>query len=138
MPKFSKYSLANLETAHQDLQCLFHQVIRDFDIRVLEGHRSVEEQQYLYASGRTRPGKIVTQIDGVTKKSSHNYEPALAVDVVPYPVDWNDRERFYLMAGYVLATASSLGIAVRWGGDWDSDHDLHDQTFFDLPHFELL
>jgi hypothetical protein len=61
----------------------------------------------------------------------------LAVDVAPYPVDWNDKERFYYFAGFVKGVASSLGISIRWGGDWNSDNNLKNQTFFDLPHFEL-
>ena len=42
------------------------------------------------------------------------------------------------MAGYIQATADKLGIKIRWGGDWDSDGDLDDQTFMDLGHFELV
>ena len=57
--------------------------------------------------------------------------------LAPYPIDWNDKERFYFFAGYVKGIASQMGIELRWGGDWDSDNQLHDQTFMDLPHFEL-
>jgi peptidoglycan L-alanyl-D-glutamate endopeptidase CwlK len=33
--------------------------------------------------------------------------------------------------------ASEEGVNVRWGGDWDGDRDIDDQTFDDLPHFEF-
>ena len=43
----------------------------------------------------------------------------------------------YAFGGFVKGVASQKGIKIRWGGDWDSDNDLHDQNFIDLPHFEL-
>jgi hypothetical protein len=46
--------------------------------------------------------------------------------------------RFYYMAGRVQTLAESMGITIRWGGDWDSDKDFFDQTFDDLVHFELV
>ena len=60
-----------------------------------------------------------------------------AVDVAPYPIDWDDTDRFYHFAGYVFGIAESMGIHLRWGGDWDSDFTFTDQSFHDLPHFEL-
>jgi hypothetical protein len=30
-----------------------------------------------------------------------------------------------------------MNIKIRWGGDWDSDNIMKDQTFNDLPHFQL-
>ena len=66
----------------------------------------------------------------------------MAVDVVPYfkskpNIRWNDKNKFYEFAGFVQGIASQLDIDIRWGGNWDSDDELNDQTFFDLPHFEL-
>jgi hypothetical protein len=40
-------------------------------------------------------------------------------------------------AGYVKGIAMMLGIPIRWGGDWNSNNDLKDNNFDDLPHFEL-
>ena len=65
----------------------------------------------------------------------------MAVDAAPClsgKIDWNDAKFFCLFAGVVLSTASQLGIKIRWGGDWDGDFDLKDQSFIDLPHFELI
>ena len=137
MPKFGKDSKQKLASAHPELQRLFHEVIKHWDCKVTDGHRSVEEQQKLYAQGRTAPGPVVTQIDGVNKKSMHNHLPSLAVDVAPWPIAWNDTERFYAFGGFVCGMAAALGISIRWGGDWDGDRDLRDQRLFDLPHFEL-
>jgi hypothetical protein len=44
--------------------------------------------------------------------------------------------RWYYFGGYVLGVASETGDDIRWGGDWDGDRSLEDQTFHDLPHFE--
>ena len=62
----------------------------------------------------------------------------MAVDVAPYPIAWDDRERQTLFAGYVLATAKALGVELRWGGDWDGDTEVRDNQFDDLVHFELV
>ena len=37
----------------------------------------------------------------------------------------------------MVATALGMGIKLRWGGDWDGDWQTRDNTFDDLPHFEL-
>ena len=69
----------------------------------------------------------------------------MAVDVAPYPLDWKNIHKFYLFAGFVLGIVEAINanphlndkIKIRWGGDWDSDYDLNDQTFNDLVHFEI-
>ena len=38
----------------------------------------------------------------------------------------------------MLGVAAAEGIKIRWGGDWDRDNDLADQSFNDLVHFEDL
>ena len=53
------------------------------------------------------------------------------------PIDWNNKERFYLFAGFVKGIAAEMGIKLRLGADWDGDFTTRDQTFHDLPHFEL-
>ncbi len=129
MPKFSRRSLDRLETCHRDLQRLFKEVVKGFDCSILCGERGEEDQ--------TRAFK-----DGLTKVeypfSKHNKRPSDAVDVAPYPIDWNDLNRFYLFCGYVKRTAEELGIEVRGGYDWDGDTEVLDQTFNDLPHWELV
>jgi hypothetical protein len=146
MPAFGTTSMIRLRTCDPRLQRIFTDVVFRFDCTIICGHRSVEEQQRLYAQGRTVLGKpIVTHVDGVTKLSMHNHSPSLAVDVVPWAhgkAVWghNETERrlIYHFAGYVRRTAEGLGFGLRWGGDWQNDFDLANQTFFDLPHYELV
>ena len=96
----------------------------------------------LYAQGRTRHGSVVTNKDGFERRSKHQgpdgNKPSLAVDVMPHPINWKDTERCVYFAGYVMATARRMGIAVRWGGDWDQDFEVADEKFRDFPHFELV
>ena len=128
MPKFGKRSRQNLATAHDSLQLLFNEVIKYVDCSVLEGHRTRERQDQLFHEGKSKVK---------FPKGRHNKTPSLAVDVVPYPVDWGDRERQTLFAGFILGIARILDIDIRWGGDWDMDFEVNDNKFDDFPHFEL-
>lgn len=133
MPKFGTRSLNNLSTCHPDLQRLFNEVIKYYDCSILCGHRNKEDQNKAYHEGRSK----VKWPNG-----NHNSMPSNAVDAVPWFKDephirWNDKEKFYEFGGFVQGVAATMGIKIRWGGNWDSDDELHDQTFFDLPHFEL-
>ena len=128
VPKFGKRSRERLATCDEKLQKVFYKVIDYVDCSVIEGHRGEERQNKLYEEGKTK----VKYPSG-----RHNHNPSRAVDVVPYPVDWSDRERFHLFAGFVLGLAQSMGIKLRWGGDWNMNFDVDDNKFDDFPHFEL-
>ena len=128
MPRFGKRSRKNLESCDKRLQDIFNEVIKYVDCSVLEGHRNEDRQNKLYDEGKTK----VKFPNG-----RHNSSPSRAVDVTPYPVDWNDRERQTLFAGFVLGIAQSMGIKLRWGGDWDQDFQVQDNRFDDFPHFEI-
>jgi len=128
MPSFSDKSLSRLGICDPRLQRVFHEVIRYFDCTILEGHRDKERQNRMVEEGKSK----VRWPNG-----KHNTVPSLAVDVTPYPVVWDDRERQTLFAGYVLATAKAMGVDLRWGGDWDNDTEVRDNGFDDLVHFEI-
>jgi peptidoglycan L-alanyl-D-glutamate endopeptidase CwlK len=128
MAKFGKKSKMVLSTCEKDLQKVFNEVIKHVDCSVIEGHRNEKRQNELFEKGFTK----VKYPNG-----RHNSYPSRAVDVVPYPIDWDDRERFHLFAGFVLATARSMGITLRWGGDWNMNFEVDDNKFDDFPHFEL-
>ena len=128
MPKFGRKSKKHLVTCDNRLQKLFNEVIKHVDCSVLEGHRDKDRQNKLYEEGKTK----VKYPNG-----RHNRQPSSAVDVTPYPVDWEDRERQTLFAGFVIGVASQMGINLRWGGDWDQDFQVVDNRFDDFPHFEL-
>ncbi len=129
MPKFGTRSKTALETAHPKLQELFNEVIKHWDCTVLEGHRSQERQDKMVQKGTSKLR---------WPNSKHNSAPSRAVDVAPWPIVWGDTERFYAFGGFVVGVATMMGIKIRWGGDWDSDREVKDQKFIDLPHFELV
>ena len=127
MSSFSKTSLKRLDGVDHRLQDLAYRVVlehHDCTIPEYGGKRTEEEQISLVAKGASK-----------TMKSKHL--EGLAIDLVPYPIDWNNTKRFYYFAGIVMAVAREMGLKIRWGGDWDRDDDLDDQSFNDLVHFEL-
>ena len=128
MPSFSKRSQDRLNTCDTRLVEVLEEVIKHWDCTILQGERTKEEQDEFFRTGRSKVQ---------WPNSKHNSSPSKAVDVAPYPIDWNDTRRFDYFAGFVKGIALSKGIMLRWGGDWDSDNDQSDQTFNDLPHFEI-
>ena len=128
MPKFGNRSKERLATCDERLQKVFNEVIKYIDCSVLEGYRGEERQNRFYDEGKTKLRY---------PSGRHNNDPSNAVDVTPYPVDWADRERQTLFAGFVLGIARSMGIKLRWGGDWNMDFKVQDNRFDDFPHFEI-
>ncbi|MEK4060969.1 MULTISPECIES: M15 family metallopeptidase [Paenibacillus] len=105
---------------------------RGVNIVITQGLRTIEEQDALYAQGRTKPGPIVTNAKGGT--SYHNF--GLAVDfalLLPdeKQVSW-DLKRDGDADGMgdwteVVQEAKALGF--EWGGDFISIKDA--------PHFQM-
>lgn len=139
MFRFGPRSLAELTTCDPRLQKIVQQALAwgVMDFSVIEGHRTAARQQALFAEGKTT-------LDGKAALGKHNALPSLAVDLLPFPAVvngvnvWNDPMRFHVLAGLMYAAAAQLGLKVRWGGDWNGDGNAADQTFHDLPHFEIV
>jgi peptidoglycan L-alanyl-D-glutamate endopeptidase CwlK len=126
MPKFSKASAAKLATCHPDLQKIFNDIIKIRDCTIICGARTLEEQQKAFKGG-------FSKLDGIKKKSKHQISKeqplSLAVDVLPYPLRWDDVKGHTDFARAVQATADHYAIKIVWGGNWKS--------FPDRPHYEL-
>jgi peptidoglycan L-alanyl-D-glutamate endopeptidase CwlK len=129
MAKFGKRSLKNLEEVHPKIVDVLLEAIQYFDFSVLEGVRSSQEQALYFSTGKSQTlnSKHLRQSDGY----SH------AVDLAPYPIDWEDTQRFAYMAGLIIGIAKSKGINLIWGHDWDGDGDFQEHSLKDGPHFEL-
>lgn len=134
MPAFSQKSKDKLKQAHPQLQQLFNEVIKYYDCAILESIRTEEQQNRYFKTGLSKLKY---------PNSRHNVVPpevfSRAVDVVPYEgkgPDWRIDQCIHF-GGFVKGIAATLGISIRWGGDWDGDNDVNDQTFNDLVHFEL-
>lgn len=111
------------------LQLVLNAAIKYMDFSILEGHRGKAEQDEAYRTGKSK----VRFPNG-----KHNQVPSHAVDIAPYPLDWSDTERFVYFAGFIMGVAASHDVRLRWGGDWDRDTEVEDETFRDLGHFELV
>lgn len=126
----------NLDHLHPLLKPLCEQFIekcREQGILIIITctYRSKEEQDALYAQGRTKSGKKVTNAKGGKSKHNHtvNGKPAsLAFDIAIKGknggLNWNGQTAPWQIAGKI---GKSLGLV--WGGDWT--------TIKDYPHFEL-
>jgi peptidoglycan L-alanyl-D-glutamate endopeptidase CwlK len=100
-----------------------HLASRGITIEVVQGLRSFEEQNVLFAKGRTAPGEIVTQARG--GESNHNY--GLAADLCPFEdgkPNWKAPIETWVTIGRA-AEANGL----KWGGSW--------KKFVDKPHVQL-
>ncbi len=118
--KLSEQSTTRLMTCDERLRSIVTEVSKRLNISVLEGHRGQAAQDLAIAQGRS-------QTPWPTSK--HNKQPSLAVDVVPYPVDWKNESAFNILAMEMAFEAGKQGVRLRWGGTFKS--------FRDLPHFEL-
>jgi len=116
MAAFSKRSIDKLNTCDGALIKLFTEVIRRFDCTILDGHRNEKDQNKYFDEGKSKLRYPA---------SKHNIYPSRAVDVTPYPIDWENRERFKFFRGYVYGIASQMGIRLNKTIEWD------------FPHFEL-
>lgn len=93
-----------------------------YDVMVYQGYRSIEEQDALYAQGRTKPGAKVTNARG--GDSFHNYGVAIdIVFVVNGKPSWSNN--------HAWKTLGNVGKkhGFEWGGDWTD--------FPDRPHFQM-
>ena len=124
MYKFGKRSKERLKGVKPELVNVLNELVKIMDVTVIEGLRTKERQEELVASGASK-----------TKYSKHL--EGKAVDLAPYPIDWEDRDRFHYMGGMIRGIAKQLNVNVRWGGDWDSDGETKDNGFDDLVHVEL-
>lgn len=129
-------SLKRLAGVHPNLVMVVHRALElsAVDFAVLEGVRTLTRQRELYAKGRTARGPKVTW----TMKSKHL--TGHAVDLVPWPVDWEGPARypkFDAISRAMFAAASDLGVVIRWGADWDGDGNSRERGENDSPHWEL-
>lgn len=141
MYKFSNLSMERLKGVDQRLvKVLLSAIVNSpYDFLITQGLRTTQEQQKLYAQGRTTKGAIVTNCDGVKKKSNHQAKAnnkGYAVDIAVYDttkkgnIDYSSSYKYEEIARHILTVAKGQGVKVVWGGNW--------KTFKDLPHFELI
>ena len=119
------------------------------DFMVVEGVRTKEQCYINYGKGRTVaqctakgvPAQYaqpkLAKVTWLNNPLSSKHVTGKAVDLVPYPVDWNDLTKFDQVAKAMFAAADELGVSIRWGADWDNDGNYREKGEYDSPHFEL-
>jgi len=101
------------------------------EARLVSGYRTPEHQFALYRQGRIfqngswkRTGKIVTNLDGLKKRSRHNSLPATAFDIGIF------KDGTYLQDSPLYGLVSTgTRFGLDWGGHW--------KKFKDKPHLEI-
>lgn len=111
MPVFGKRSMSAVMSCSRDMQTINFEAIKETDYSALEGYRSSTRSFELFKKGRRliHPtydkmdpesyeivGNVVTKVDGFKVRSQHNNQPSPALDIAPYPIDWDSDEIHYL------------------------------------------
>ena len=127
----------DLTQLHPELQTKLNKLVEKckqvgISIKFAECLRTVEEQDALYAKGRTASGSIVTNAKGSSYSSQHQW--GIAADFyLDMDIDgdgqksddaYNDSKGYFTKVGQL---AKSIGLG--WGGDWTS--------IVDTPHVYL-
>ena len=119
MASFGVKSSRRLNTCHVDIQRVMLPVVKVYDCSVIWGYRGKARQNRAFSNGHSK----VQWPD-----SRHNTNPSLAIDVIPYPVDWTNIDRFKELAWVIKGVASCSVIPLEWGGEW---------KFKDYAHWQL-
>lgn len=142
-------SLDRLEGCHPDITKVVKRAAQNAtfkdDFTVLEGVRSKEQMCVNYGKGRTvaeclakgvpakysEPSKAkVTWLANPFNSMHRVHDDGFshAVDLAPYPIDWQDFGRFRRLMDLIKHAAAECGVPIVCGGDWAKP---------DLPHYEL-
>lgn len=121
------YHAERLANVHPDLVRLMIDAGKGgIELVIIQGARSVADEEAAMASGHSAlkdPMNSKHVIDPVKRPL------ALAVDAAPYPTNWQDIPAFEALGSNLKALADTIGVAIKWGGDWTS--------LKDYDHFEL-
>lgn len=120
-----KGSSLHLATCHSDLRRIIESAAKGIDegdlayagirdMTVICGYRGQVAQDEAVSKGNSKTP---------WPKSAHNRVPSDAVDVAPYPINWDDVRSFEVLHAYIAGIAHALGV------------DLNDISW-DRPHIE--
>lgn len=143
MFKFSRNSLRKLSTVDESLQRVIARALEltEVDFGVVQGKRTLKEQQRLYGKGRTagelmKVGVPTTyarpRSPKVTWTMNSNHLSGRAVDLAAWrhgEFDWGTIQLYRKIAAAVKQAAMELCVPIVWGGDWETA---------DWGHFELV
>lgn len=124
--KVDARSEKNIDTLHDKVKPYARALIlkakqKGWNFKITSALRTFEEQDALFAQGRTKPGKIVT--NARSGASNHNYGTAFDVTL------FNGSQPVWNSPLYKALGAIGEEIGLEWGGNWKSIKDE--------PHFQL-
>ena len=155
MHKLGVTSKRRLITCDSDLQLIIKESIKvsQIDFGVAQGERTVEQQQQYFNEGKSKVNpRAYKTTEELLKRGKHIVDGIIrtesqAVDIYAYingKASWDINSLCYI-GGVITSTATKLyqegkiDYKLRWGGNWNSDGVIiTDQSFQDLPHYELL
>lgn len=126
-------SEGNIATLHPRVRPFARALIEkaaahDIIIKVTSAMRTFAEQDALFAQGRTKPGKIVTNARGGF--SNHNF--GIAIDITLFKGSTDpEKAKTPVFDSPLYKVIGALGteLGLEWGGNWT--------TIKDEPHFQL-
>lgn len=130
--RFSERSIARFDGVHPKLVQVAVEALEmsPYDFGISQGVRTKEQQEALYAQGRTKPGPIVTwTLNSKHLPQSDGYGHAIDIAIyIKGKLTWN--EHYYdAVSDYFKAAAKRIGVKLIWGGDWKRK---------DRPHYEIV
>jgi len=130
--RFSERSIEKFEGVHPKLVQVAVEALTmsPYDFGIVQGVRTKEEQERLYAQGRTTAGNIVTwTLDSKHLPQSDGYGHAIDIAVyIKGKLSW-DEHYYDAVAPYFKDAAKRIGVKLIWGGDWKRK---------DRPHYEII
>jgi len=127
VPKLGATSKQRRDTCAVTIQDVLNEAIKHVDFAVMCGHRTESAQNTAFVTKRSR---------AVWPLSRHNTRPSEAVDIVPWPTQYDDLAKFYELATYMYAAADKLGVSLEWGGHW-KNYTGKGHNDRDWAHWEL-
>lgn len=121
--------MRDITLCHPRLQKLAAMLVEECEkqglkIKIGETLRTKEDQDALYAQGRTKPGSIVTNSPGSSYSSYHQWGTAFDFFRNDGKGAYYDSDGFFTKVGKI-----GVSIGLEWGGNWKS--------IVDKPHFQL-
>jgi peptidoglycan L-alanyl-D-glutamate endopeptidase CwlK len=125
--------MRGIDKLHPELQVCVNKFLeecksRGLDVCITETLRTQEEQEALYAQGRTTSGKIVTNCRGF--QSPHCWGVAFDFCRNVKGKEYDNSDKFFDYVGEIAKTIfDDTEYDLFWGGDF--------KTFVDKPHIEM-
>lgn len=116
------------------------QLTKHSEVRIVQALRTIEEQNELYAQGRTKAGKKVTNAKG--GQSFHNYGLALdfALLIDDKEISWDLKKDWDgdKIADWMEVVSVFKRAGWEWGGTWKFKDNPHFQKTFGLTWKDYL